>query len=76
MKGGAWGITKKFIMRNKIKIGIVGYGNLGKGVELALNKNTDLELEAIFTRRNPEKLLATSKMVHISEIESYKGKIK
>ena len=62
-------------MSNKIRVGIVGYGNLGKGVELALAQNPDFHLEAIFTRRNPEKLLATSKMVHISEIESYKGKI-
>ena len=62
-------------MSNKIRVGIVGYGNLGKGVELALEQNPDFQLEAIFTRRNPEKLLGTSKMVHISEIEGYKGKI-
>ncbi len=37
----------------KIKIGIVGYGNLGKGVELAINQNDDMELFGIFTRRNP-----------------------
>lgn len=62
-------------MSNKIRLGIVGYGNLGKGVELALSQNPDFELEAIFTRRNPESLSAKSKMVHISEIESYKEKI-
>lgn len=62
-------------MSNKIRIGIVGYGNIGKGVELALEQNPDIQLEAIFTRRNPKKLLTTSKVVHISEIESYKGKI-
>lgn len=62
-------------MNNKIRVGIVGYGNLGKGVELALLQNPDFQLEAIFTRRNPDKLLATSKMVHISEIEAYKEKI-
>ena len=62
-------------MSNKIKVGIVGYGNLGNGVEVALTQNPDFELEAIFTRRNPDKLLGASKMVHISEIESYKGKI-
>lgn len=38
-------------MNNKIRVGIVGYGNLGKGVELAINQNTDMELVAIFTRR-------------------------
>lgn len=59
-------------MSNKIRLGIVGYGNLGKGVELALSQNPDFELKAIFTRRNPEILSAKSKMVHISEIESYK----
>ncbi|MGG7212596.1 diaminopimelate dehydrogenase [Clostridium nigeriense] len=62
-------------MSNKIRVGIVGYGNLGKGVELALSQNPDFQLEAIFTRRDPDRLLATSKMVHISEVENYKGKI-
>ncbi|WP_066891524.1 diaminopimelate dehydrogenase [Clostridium nigeriense] len=62
-------------MSNKIRVGIVGYGNLGKGVELALDQNDDFQLEAIFTRRNPEKLLGTSKMVHISKIEDYRDKI-
>lgn len=62
-------------MNNKIKVGIVGYGNLGKGVELALSQNEDFELEAIFTRRDPSKVDASSKMVHISNIEDYRGKI-
>jgi diaminopimelate dehydrogenase len=35
-----------------IKIGIAGYGNLGKGVECAIRHNPDLELSAIFTRRD------------------------
>ena len=38
---------------NKIRIGITGYGNLGKGVELAIMQNTDLELTGVFTRRDP-----------------------
>ena len=38
----------------KIRIGIAGYGNLGKGVELAIRQNKDMELTGIFTRRNPE----------------------
>jgi diaminopimelate dehydrogenase len=62
-------------MDNKIRIGIVGYGNLGRGVELALKQNPDFELEAIFTRRSPDKLQGNSKMVHISDIGDYKGKI-
>lgn len=62
-------------MDKKIKVGIVGYGNLGKGVELSLAQNPDFSLEAIFTRRNPDTLQADSKMVHISQIASYKNKI-
>ena len=38
---------------NKIKIGIVGYGNIGRGVEQAIKRNDDMELKAVFTRRNP-----------------------
>lgn len=36
-----------------MKIGILGYGNLGRGVELAVKNNPDVELAAVFTRRNP-----------------------
>ena len=36
-----------------IKIGIVGYGNLAKGVECAIRQNPDMELKAVFTRRDP-----------------------
>ena len=39
-----------------IRIGILGYGNLGKGVESAICQNPDMELAAVFTRRNPEDL--------------------
>ena len=39
-----------------IRIGILGYGNLGKGVELAVQKNEDMELVALFTRRDPASL--------------------
>lgn len=39
-----------------IRIGILGYGNLGKGVELAVQKNDDMELVALFTRRDPESI--------------------
>ncbi|MBQ2734225.1 MAG: diaminopimelate dehydrogenase, partial [Clostridia bacterium] len=37
-----------------IRIGILGYGNLGKGIECAVKQNPDMELKAIFTRRPPE----------------------
>lgn len=38
----------------KIRVGILGYGNLGKGTELAVRANEDMELAGVFTRRNPE----------------------
>ena len=37
-----------------IKIGIYGYGNLGRGVERAVRQNPDMELVAVFTRRDPK----------------------
>ena len=37
-----------------IRIGILGYGNLGRGVECAIRQNPDMELAAVFTRRSPE----------------------
>ncbi len=39
-----------------IRVGIMGYGNLGKGIECAIKQNDDLELVAVFTRRAPESL--------------------
>ena len=39
-----------------IKIGIMGYGNLGRGIENAIKQNSDMELVAVFTRRSPESL--------------------
>ncbi|MBP3627438.1 MAG: diaminopimelate dehydrogenase [Clostridia bacterium] len=39
-----------------MKIGIYGYGNLGKGVENAIKQNSDMELFGVFTRRNPDSL--------------------
>ena len=61
-----------------IKIGIFGYGNLGRGVELALRQNKDMELVAIFTRRAPEALKIYSENVpvyHVSDAEKLAGKI-
>lgn len=43
-------------MSQPIRIGILGYGNLGRGVEIAISKNPDMQLCAIFTRRSPENL--------------------
>lgn len=57
-----------------IKIGIVGYGNLGKGVEASILKNKDMELVAIFSRRNP-KDINNDKVVEYSSMKDYVGKI-
>ena len=38
----------------KTRIGILGYGNLGRGIECAIKHNDDMELVAVFTRRNPD----------------------
>lgn len=43
-------------MKEQIRIGILGYGNLGKGVECAVKQNEDMKLAAVFTRRAPESL--------------------
>lgn len=59
------------MINKKIKIGIVGYGNLGKGVELAILQNPDMELVAIFTRRSPSSIESQSPVVAIQEIEEY-----
>ena len=62
-------------MDNRIRVGIVGYGNLGKGVELALKQNPDFILKGIFTRRDVSSLDTDSKVIHISEILDYKDDI-
>ncbi|WP_410771089.1 diaminopimelate dehydrogenase [Fontibacillus sp. BL9] len=62
-------------MASNIKVGIVGYGNLGRGVEKAIKQNPDMELSAIFSRRQPNDVAAANGVVHISEVEKYKGEI-
>ena len=59
------------------RIGNLGYGNLGRGVECAIKKNDDMELVTIFTRRNPSELKTNSnaKVVSIEEIENWQNKI-
>lgn len=59
----------------KIKIGIVGYGNLGKGAEHAVRQNPDMELVAIFTRRSPESISSDARIVSMDEAGRFKGKI-
>lgn len=60
-----------------MKIGILGYGNLGRGVEYAIQQNPDMELVAVFTRRNPQdlKINSDAQVVSISDIENWKDKI-
>lgn len=52
-----------------IRIGILGYGNLGRGVECAIKQNPDMELAAVFTRRNPESVKILTKDVPVVNIE-------
>lgn len=61
-----------------MKVGILGYGNLGKGVESAIRQNPDMELTAIITRRNPESVKPQTegvKVYSVDEIESLNGQI-
>ena len=61
-----------------MRIGILGYGNLGRGVELAIRQNSDMELACIITRRAPESLkIATAgvPVYHIDDVEKLKDKI-
>ncbi|GLB32089.1 diaminopimelate dehydrogenase [Lacrimispora amygdalina] len=52
-----------------IKIGILGYGNLGKGVESAILHNPDMELCAVFTRRDPESISLLTPEVRVYPVE-------
>ena len=53
----------------KIKIGIYGYGNLGKGVELALKNSPDMELKGIFTRRNPASISTLNQNSNVFSVD-------
>ena len=61
-----------------MKIGILGYGNLGRGVEFAVQENSDMELAAVFTRRNPSDVKIFTPnvpVVHIDELKNWTDKI-
>ncbi|MBR3598032.1 MAG: diaminopimelate dehydrogenase [Clostridia bacterium] len=61
-----------------MKIGIYGYGNLGKGVECAIMQNPDAELVAVFTRREPSSvkiLTPTAEVVKADKVLEYKDRI-
>lgn len=61
-----------------IRIGILGYGNLGRGVECAVKQNKDMKLVAVFTRRSPESvhiLTEGAAVCNVSEAADWKDKI-
>ncbi|HCJ42047.1 MAG TPA: diaminopimelate dehydrogenase, partial [Ruminococcus sp.] len=63
---------------SNIRIGIVGYGNLGRGVELAIRQNPDTELAAVFTRRDPSSLKILTEGVgvySVNDVADFKDKI-
>ena len=63
-------------MTEKIKVGIIGYGNLGRGAEMAVKQQPDMELVAVFSRRGAVQTFdqdVTS--VHIDEVKNYQDKI-
>ncbi len=62
----------------KTRIGILGYGNLGRGIECAIKHNDDMELVAVFTRRNPDVVKIMTKNVKvysINDVKDFKDKI-
>ncbi|MBQ6727557.1 MAG: diaminopimelate dehydrogenase [Clostridia bacterium] len=60
-----------------IKVGIVGYGNLGRGVCLAVDKAKDFECVGVFTRRQPESVnpITGYKVYSVNDLQKFKGKI-
>ena len=61
-----------------IRIGIIGYGNLGKGVECAIKQNPDMELAAVFTRRDPKGVNILTEGVPVcavADVAEWKDKI-
>jgi len=62
-------------MNQKIRIGIVGYGNVGKGAEKAVLQNQDMELIAVFSRRVLKSTESSVPAVDMTKIAEYKDKI-
>ena len=52
-----------------IRVAILGYGNLGRGVECAIKQNPDMELVAVFSRRNPEAVSILSKDIKVYSVD-------
>ena len=62
----------------KIRIGIVGYGNIGRGVEQSIKRNDDMELKAVFTRRDPASVKIQTEgaeVRHFDDMEAMKDDI-
>ncbi len=65
-------------MDYKIKVGIVGYGNVGRGVELAVGQNPDMILDAILTRRNLDNIIpysSSTKVLHVDKAKDFVGSL-
>lgn len=65
-------------MGMSIRIGILGYGNLGRGIECAIRQNPDMELAAVFTRRDPKNvkiLTETAAVCSVAEAPEWKDRI-
>ena len=63
---------------DKIRIGIVGYGNIGRGVEQSIKRNDDMELKAVFTRRDPASVKIQTEgaeVKHFDDMEAMKDDI-
>src|SRR5690606_34247101 len=58
-----------------IRIGIIGYGNLGRGVESAIAQNSDMTLVGIFSRRDPATVTSSAKVYSINEVEAFKDRV-
>lgn len=61
-----------------IRVGIVGYGNIGRGVELAIRRNDDMQLVAVVTRRDPETVHVLTegvRKVHMDDVHSLKDEV-
>lgn len=62
-------------MKEKIKIAICGYGNLGKGVEKEIIKSEDMELVAVFSRRDTLEIASNVPVININDIDKWTDKV-
>ena len=62
-------------MNDTIRIGILGYGNLGRGVELAVKQNPDMTLVGVFTRRDPASISSSAPVYSAEDLPNFKDAI-